>query len=245
MDQKSSKAGRGESTPATEMFKCCGPNCGNSGAAEEMFNTSCDPVATDRAKILAEKVRCRECAEKISAERGKRLREPGCGVYPLARTLAKMTEQDSVSAKRMDTIRWVEAKIAEKAAVRREEDRRQRIEDSRLTREDAVRSYAKRYLEMSYDADPRQLPAEKRDEQGDLVCGLPLGCCRHDRPAERFITVFGEVVGICRLAASLFTETFKESGDGSERSRRLLSTNDRESAEYYAAKWSGGEKEEK
>ncbi|MFA6603863.1 MAG: hypothetical protein WCT10_03405 [Patescibacteria group bacterium] len=245
MSRESSNTGRGEGTATTETFKCCTVNCENTGTAEKMFNVSLDPAAATREEILAKKVRCQDCAEKISAERGKRLREPGCGVYPLVRTLAKLTGHDPISAQRLDTIRWVEAKKQEREAARHAADRQQRIENARLNREEIIRRYARDYVQMAYNADLAQFPAARHNEHHDqLVCGLPVNCCRHDLPADRFITVFGEVVGICRLAAQVFLETFKELDDGSESARRLLSTRDPESAGHFADEWAGENQDE-
>jgi hypothetical protein len=239
--KKSEDAVRGENRPAetgSTRFKCQTPGCGIVGCAEEMYNLSGDPMAMTREKLL-ERVRCKACAEKIAGENGKRLREPGCGCYPLCRTLKKLEEVDEVRAHREDTARWVEGLKAARQNVVREADKQRQIDEARLARREKVLQYARRYAESATcGTDAMPLPAARLDSATHL-CGLPLVCCRHDQPVDRFITVMGEVVGICRLASAVFTEVFKESDGRDQRYRKLLSTGNLEQAQFFAAKWLG------
>jgi len=243
-DTKQSASVRGEirtTGTGSELFRCRHEDgCEAEGRAEEMYNTSCDPLTTPREKLLA-KVRCAAHAAKIAEKNGKGLRAPGCGVYPLCRTLKKMEEVESINAKRADMIRWVEGKKAEQAAANRDAEKQQRIEEARFARQSAVRDYASRYAEAPV-AGPSvvRLPTQRflADERETMTCGLPIACCRHDRPAERFITSMGEVVGVCRLAAAVFTEVFKQH-ENDKRYRKLLSTGDWEQAARFAADWCG------
>jgi len=232
---------RGEARASDkELFACKGKGCSNQGRVEEMFNASCDPRGITRAKLL-EKVRCKACAEVIAKSNGKKLREPGCGVYPLCRTLVKVDEIEGLDAKRADVIRWVEEKKAAQAAISQEAEKTRRRDENRLVRQELVRDYARHYAEAPVAGPSNvRLPSPRylQDEQETVTCGLPIACCRHDRPASRFITVMGEVVGVCGCAAGTFTEVFKDN-EGDQRYRKLLSTGDPEKASQFAAKWLG------
>jgi hypothetical protein len=238
--KKSENVVRGETRAAetgSNRFECRTPGCGAVGTVDEMYNISGDPMALSLEK-LRERVRCKACAEKIAAENGKRLREPGCGSYPLCRTLKKLEEVDEVRARREDTARWVEGLKAARRDAVRDADRQIQIDEARLARREKVQKYAKDYAESAACGDAVNLPATRLD--GDVhLCGLPIGCCRHDQPVDRFITVMGEVVGICRLASSVFTELFKESDGRDQRYRRLLSTGNLDQAKFFAARWLG------
>jgi hypothetical protein len=239
--KKNGDAVRGETRSAeigSTRFKCQATGCGTIGSVEEMYNLSGDPMAMTHEKLL-ERVRCKVCAEKIASENGKRLREPGCGCYPLCRTLKKLEEVDEVRTRRDDTARWVEGLKAARKDVVREADKQRQIEEARLVRREKVLQYARRYVESATaGTDAMQLPTTRLDGDNHL-CGLPLVCCRHDQPVDRFITVMGEVVGICRLASAIFTEVFKESDGSDQRYRKLLSTGNLEQARFFAAKWLG------
>ncbi len=224
-----------------ERFACKTPDCRNSGYAEQMYNTSCDPMRTTPEKLL-ELVRCRTCAEAIASEKGKRLREAGCGVYPLLRTLKMIEESKAVRDRREDMLKWVEGLKAARKADHDQEQHQRQEEEARAEKRERVKSYANAYAESEFcGLRTVALPAA-RVEDGRHHCGLPIACCRHDRPAERFISVMGDVVGICRLAAAIFTEVFQEhDGRNDQRYRKLLSTGDLKQAEKFAAKWLGEE----
>ncbi len=222
-----------------ERFACKTAGCGSSGYAEQMYNTSCDPMRTTREKLAA-LVRCRTCAEAIASEKGKRLREAGCGVYPLLRTLKMIEESQAVRDRREDMLKWVEGLKASRKADFDQVQRQQQEDDARAQRRERVKGYASAYAQSEF-CGPRTvaLPVP-RIEDGRHHCGLPLACCRHDRPAERFISVMGDVVGICRLAAAIFTEVFQENdGRSDQRFRKLLSTGDLKQAEKFASQWLG------
>lgn len=298
-------------------FTCNGDGCLVTERAEEMFNLSCDPLRVT-AKELRPKVRCRRCAEDISRRRGKRLGEPGCGVYPLAQTLKTMergagavptvsdaptygcghpgcTEKDraeemynlqaSLSASsNADTLAPLircrrhanEAAVAKGKAVcepgsgvyrlshtlkrmgigparslREQQDneylkwvletknRRERDE-----REHRIREYAQAYAESSLidEKDGAAVAPRSIGRDGQLYCGIPVDCCRHDAPTNRFMTVMGEVVGVCDLTARIFIDVHK-ANDGDQRYRRLLSTGDLQQAYDIAARWSGDDED--
>lgn len=239
---KTQDAVRGENRMAdeqSERFSCKTAGCGNSGSAEQMYNKSCDPLRTTKEKLLT-LVHCRTCAEAIATEKGKRLREAGCGVYPLLRTLKMIEESQAVRAKREDMLKWVEGLKAAKKADYNQEQRQCQEEADRAEQRKRIKDYAGDYAESEF-CGPRTvaLPAS-RLVAGRHHCGLPIACCRHDRPADRFISVMGDVVGICRLAAAIFTEVFQErDGRSDQRFRKLLSTGDLKQAEKFAAKWLG------
>jgi len=222
-----------------ERFACKAAGCPNTGLAEQMYNTSCDPLRMTLEKAR-EIVRCPSCAESIAADKGKRLREPGCGVYPLLRTIKMIEESSTVRAKREDMRQWVEGLKAAKKADFGQELRQQQDEAARTERRERLKSYAKAYAESDF-CGPRTVEHPvPRMQEGRHYCGLPVACCRRDRPADRFISVMGDVVGICRLAAAVFTEVFQENdGRSDQRYRKLLSTGDLQQAEKFAAKWLG------
>lgn len=221
-----------------ERFACQGTDCRNSGSAEQMYNTSCDPMRVKRDKLLT-LVRCRTCAEAIATANGKLLREPGCGVYPLLRTLKKLEENEAVQSRREDLLRWVEGLKATKKAGQEEDQRRRQAEEARATRRERVKNYALAYARSELYGSPTVAPPSPRMLGDQHGCGLPIACCRHDVPVERFISHMGEVVGICRLAAAIFTEVFQASDQDDRRFRRLLSTGDLKQAERFAARWLG------
>ncbi len=243
-----SQEGRGASQQAAaateEIFACATDKCGRRGCADEMYNRSCDPLTTARADLL-KKVLCRGCAEQLSKQNGKRICEPGSGVYHLNRTLRKMTELDSVRARRDDLAQWVIAKKAERdGAARAQEDERRR-QSARDNGDDMIRRYARNYAEaaeVSTDSGVA-IPKPRLAEDGEThLCGLPIPCCRHDRPVECYITSMGEVVGLCRRAAGLFIEVFRANEDQGDRGyRKLLWTRDPKKAAYLASRWLGEE----
>ncbi len=226
------------------IFTCSTEKCGKRGPAEQMYNRSCDPMTTSRADML-KKILCRDCAADLSRHNGKRLCEPGSGVYRLNHTLRKMAEDDSVRARREDLARWVIGKKAERdAALHAQEDERRRNE-MRQSGDDMVRRYARSYAESSeVSADPGTVRPQPRllGDGKTHVCGLPIPCCRHDRPAECYITSMGEVVGICRRAAGIFVEVFRAAeAEGDRGFRKLLWTRDLKKATYLASRWLGEE----
>ena len=221
-----------------DRYSCQGDGCVNSGFAEQMYNTSCDPMRVTREKLL-KLVRCKTCAETIATGNGKLLREPGCGVYPLLRTLKKVDETESVRERREDLLKWVEGLKAAKRSDQEDVQRQRQAEEARAARRERVRTYASSYAGSELYGSRDIVPPAPRLVDGLHHCGLPISCCRHDAPIERFISHMGEVVGICRLAAAIFTEVFQESDGGDQRFRRLLSTGDLKQAEKFAARWLG------
>lgn len=299
-------------------FTCTANGCLVTEPANEMFNLSCDPVRTTLAQIRT-KVICRRCAEKISERNGRRVGEPGCGVYPLAQTLRAMEHEAEAREKpdlyptyackeadctakgrasemfnlpcnlartelsaimelvRCETHAAATAKARGKAVCEpgsgvyrlshtlrmigagpartpRQQHENEYVNWYRQTvaeraekeRDAQVRDYARLYAEESSTDDlhgfrapaPRMEPFADDDGAESLAhfCGLPLACCDHDKPASRFITALGKVVGICDVAARIFAEIVGAAGDPH---RKLVAMTDISQAEELAERSRG------
>jgi hypothetical protein len=112
-------------------------------------------------------------------------------------------------------------------------------------KERTIRRYAENYVHLPPYCDSASptnlvitLPKPTILADGNHRCGLPLDCCRHRRPATRYLMVFGEVVGICHAASRVFLKLFREN-DGDQQYRRLLSTDNIETAKRLAERWLG------
>lgn len=204
--------------------------CTGSGPAQEMYNLQASLTAVEIEALLP-LVRCRRHGLEAAAARGKGLCEPGSGVYRLSHTLKRIGGGPARSLQEQrdnEYCRWV---LETKAKRERQE------------REVRIRQYALAYAETPLvdELDGTISLPRRRGAQGDLVCGIPVECCRHDEPARRFITVLGEVVGICDMSARVFAEVHEEletKHGEDQRHGRLLSTADIDQAQRIAAAWS-------
>lgn len=231
-----SNRGEGQAAQSSDRAKnyaCAEPGCGREGPADQMFNLACNPVRlTDEQ--LERFIRCPDCAAKIAERNGKRPREPGCGVFPLQRTLAKQTELKGRGDDRDDYRRWCEAGAAKRQATAG----RMRRETECQERECAIRDYALTYAEAPiYGTDGVERPTATYNRDGRLTCGLPLDCCDHDLPACRFLTFGGEVLGICQTAASVFLKVAHELEERGQDGSRMLWTSNPDQAHRFASRW--------
>ncbi|KPJ86068.1 hypothetical protein AMJ57_00760 [Parcubacteria bacterium SG8_24] len=208
-------------------YRCRSAGCEMRGTADMMFNLPCNPGRVTEEELL-EKVLCHACASSVASLAGKEPRDKGSGVFPLSRTFElrrRLNHRRSERQKELD-------------------DYRRWVEESNYRR--TIRDYAIRYAQAEVSelfgdgslAGSLPLPRTSAAPDGSLCCGLPIECCGHHRPTRRFLTVFGEVVGICDRAASVFIDVFREHEE-TEGFRRLLSTSDLEMARHIAAKWLG------
>lgn len=182
------------------VFAC--KNCGDSGEAQGMYNLPCNPLKTSRAK-LTELIRCERCATEISKRNQRQLGEPGCGVYYLRVTIAKLRPESEIEAEEnrpkkatpqeiqekrdLETLQWVlESKQRRDEAVRQE-----RVRAEKEERLNQVRAYAVRFAEDTFDETVGlPLPSVRRwdhlfdssstdtvpspeDRMSMLYCGLP------------------------------------------------------------------------
>jgi hypothetical protein len=187
-----------------------------------MFNLACDVRKITEQDLLS-LIRCPDCAERLSGAEDPRPGKKGSTLYRLAVTLSRLEGSDDRSRDEQAYVRWVLKTKAERL----------------------IRAYAEEYATLPHYSDPGlrdspvlPLPAPVVNRSGQLICGLPIDCCGKRREADRFLTVQGEVVGICAKAAAIFFRTFRELGED-ESYRRLLSSKDRKKAESFARYWLG------
>ena len=242
-DEKSNGQRNGEgAAAASDTYVCQGDLCRligtpGSGPAEKMFNLPCNPAKVSPEELL-KRVRCRRCAERVAEENEKRLFEPGCGTYPLHRTLAQKTAAETLpkgpdfreirQRADADYLSWVESRSRNREMA---------------ARHDRAAAYAREFLELGYGEYELCLMPNPVFVNGAHFCGLPreVGCCGRDKPVDRFLTICGEVVGICRAASEAFLDV-QRAHAADNRAKRLLWTADLAKAEAIARKWSDEEK---
>lgn len=87
-----------KSEPAVDKgwstFTCMSEGCMTTERASEMFNIACNPLTLKGVNDLRKYVRCTACATNIAQSNGRRLGEPGCGVYFLSVTLRDMARKE-------------------------------------------------------------------------------------------------------------------------------------------------------
>jgi len=200
----------------------------NIGTADDMFNLPCNPRKLKPEQLLALVV-CRRCAGIIASDLGLHVKEPGCGTYPLKHTLALMKE-----AKDAPKVDYREKRL------RDEQDYVAWILSRQKEREEAeavkkLAPYAERFAFHAHETEASGWLPQAVEINGNHFCGLPreIGCCSGEQPAERYIGVRGQVVGICRVAALAFLRSYREHPqDGSY--AKLLSTRDLAKAKEMA-----------
>jgi hypothetical protein len=123
---------------------------------------------------------------------------------------------------------------------RREAERRNASDD----RFEAAKAY---WLSVAAGT-AEKMPEVRKDQKGNLLCGVPACGCRSEKPVEHF-TVFGEqIVGVCRFSFAALKRTgvslFAAGGpEGLERCQRHLEKVAWERAR--AARQAGGNGEKK
>lgn len=219
-----------------EQFNCS--QCSSPGTAPEMFAKDCDLLYMTR-ETLRDVVICRKCSEQIAADNHRQLDKPGSGVIPLARTLRKLRELSKLTQAQRDQILAAE----EANAVNRANAESMRKQEEFFRRSKKISEYVQRYAAGAPETpDKVTLPPVRRlNKDGELTCGLPLTvpCCRHNRPAERFMAINGELIGLCKLASGIFASERRELDFKDPSFNRLKTTSDLETAEYHAAKQRG------
>lgn len=220
----------------TTSYACAHEDgCTAKGPAQEMYNLQASLTTVEIGALLP-LVRCRRHGLEAAAARGKGICEPGSGVYRLSHTLKRIGGGPARSMQEQRDNEYCKWVLETKARREREE------------REARLRQYAVAYAESPLvdELDGTVSVPRRRGAQGQLVCGVPVDCCRHDEPAHRYMTVLGEVVGICDMAARVFGEVHQDyAGKHGEdqRYRRLLSTADIDQAQRIADSWTGRERD--
>lgn len=188
-----------------EVYPCMERGCTASGRSREMFNRPCDMASTGMRELLA-LVCCRQCAETIAAKRNLRPGESESGVYLFEATLRRIRARTGTSAHGSSP--------------------RERHEQSYL--QWYLRRSISRYAEQlmnrpAYDDGGEFTPPIPRlTTSGSHRCGLPIGCCDHEGPAERFLMVSGKMIGLCALAAQVFSETAEGLNHDDPRRHRIF-----------------------
>ena len=212
----------------------CGEDaCVSKGPAQEMYNLQASLTVVE-IEALRPLIRCRKHALDAAAARGRGLCEPGSGVYRLSHTLKRIGGGPARSIREQtdnEYLKWV----LEGQARRGREERELRI-----------KAYAVAYAESPLldELSPGTGKPQPTGNGDGLFCGIPVDCCRHDAPVRRFMTVMGEIVGVCDMSARIFIEVHRDhervNGED-QRYRRLLSTADYGQAKDIASRWLGSE----
>lgn len=217
--RKSGVGGDGADAKRPRIYACAAGGCKNRGIASEMRNLACDP-GTITMEELVRLIRCPSCSETGPSQRW----------YPLNRTLSAMRRERYAGG---DRGRQAEERAYVQWVLRSQRDR-------------VIRDYAEIYGALPEFCDPSSLeadglvfPEQRLDEKGTHCCGLPVSCCDKRAPAARYLTVLGEVVGICRKASAIFFEV-RNLHREEPTYRRLLSTEDERAARKFADRWLRG-----